>query len=636
MISKSALEKLEFGKVLSYVSNYCVTEKGKEHVLSLQPLNTIEEIVASGTLSTEAKKILIKQTTPPLDYLPDVEKYLSQSLIDGAILESKNILDILKLAVISRNLYQFFKDNSDEESLLRQQSKNLFVDKAFENYIQKIISDNAEIRDSASPKLHEIRKDIASKKEDLIRSVNKIVKKLKDDDLVREDYVTLRDGRIVLPIKVEHKRHIRGFIHSESSTGQTVYIEPEETLELNNDIISLTFAEKREIERILKEVTKRIGEISFELRNAFETVTEIDSIFSRAKYSIEILGCFPEIDSNKPINIEYARHPILLKKFGREKTIPLSVHINDQKVILITGPNAGGKTVVLKTIGLLHLMVNSGIHVPCSPDSNFHFFENVLVDIGDEQSLEDDLSTFSSHLSNINNILNCAGRNSIVLLDEIGTGTDPAEGSALAAGILLTLKEKEAVVFATTHHGNLKIIAHDMPGFENAAMEFDHRNLKPTYHFKQGIPGSSYAFEIAKRIGLDESLMQTAGIYLDSNKHNVESFLIQLEEKSQALEQQLRNTENENVKLQELSSRYKESIDKLNREKREIIKKTKSEADDYLKDLNRKFEKVIKDLKESNANKDVIKSSQALIKELKEKNKTVFAEDFSKPKLMLS
>lgn len=627
MISKSAIEKLEFSKVLSYAANYCVTDKGKEHVLSLLPMSKIDEVRFSGMLSSEAKEILTKQTTPPLDYLPDVEKYLSQSLIEGAILESKNILDILKLAVISRNLFQFFRDNTDEDSLLRRQSKNLFVDRAFENYIQKIISDNAEVKDSASPKLHEIRKEIASKKEDLIRSVNKIVKKLKDDDLVREDYVTLRDGRIVLPIKAEHKRHIRGFIHSESSTGQTVYIEPEETLELNNDIISLTFAEKREIERILKEVTKRIGEVSFELRNSFDTVTELDSIFSRAKYSIEILGCFPEIDSSKPINVESARHPILLKKFGREKTIPLSVNIDGQKVILITGPNAGGKTVVLKTIGLLHLMVNSGIHVPCSPDSNFHFFENILVDIGDEQSLEDDLSTFSSHLSNINSILNSASSASLVLLDEIGTGTDPAEGSALAAGILLKLKEKEALVFATTHHGNLKIIAHDMPGFENAAMEFDHKNLKPTYHFKQGVPGSSYAFEIAKRIGLDDQLMQTAGGYLDSNKHNVESFLIQLEEKSQALEEQLRQTERENIKLQDLSSSYKEKIDKLNNEKREIIKKAKSEADDYLRDLNRKFEKVIKDLKESNANKDVIKSSQVLIKDLKEKNKNIFSED---------
>jgi DNA mismatch repair protein MutS2 len=222
--------------------------------------------------------------------------------------------------------------------------------------------------------------------------------------------------------------------------------------------------------------------------------------------------------------------------------------------------------------------------------------------------------------------MNSTSSDSLVLLDEIGTGTDPAEGSALAAGILVHLKNNKALIFATTHHGNLKIIAHDLPGFENAAMEFDHNNIKPTSKFKQGIPGSSYAFEIAKRIGLDDELMITAQSYLDSNKSNIESFLIKLEEKSQELEDQLRKAESENVKLTGLSNYYKENIDKLNKEKKEIIKKVKAEAEDYLKDLNKRFEKIIKDLKESNANKDVIKSSQVIIKELKEKNKSIFSE----------
>ena len=626
MNSKSVFDKLEFVKVLNYISNYCITEAGKNKALSISPFTSLPEIIKEGKLITEAKDILIKLANPPIDYLPNLENTLSQSAIEGALLEAKKILEILKLAVVSRNLFQFLKTNTEKNSPLNELSHNLFVDKAFENYIQRIINENGEIKDNASPKLHDMRKEISSRKEDLIRSVNKIVKQLKEDNLVREDYVTLRDGRIVLPIKAEHKRHIRGFIHSESSTGQTVYIEPEETLELNNDIISLTFAEKREIERILKEVTKRIGEVNIELRKTLNAVTEIDTIFARAKYSIEIIGCFPTIDNSNPICIQNSRHPILLKKFGREITVPLTVNVAEQNVILITGPNAGGKTVVLKTIGLLHLMINSGIHIPCSPDSNFHYFKDILVDIGDEQSLEDDLSTFSSHLSNINHILESASSNSLILLDEIGTGTDPAEGSALAAGILIHLEEKKSLVFATTHHGNLKIIAHDMPGFENAAMEFDHKNLKPTYKFKQGIPGSSYAFEIAKRIGLDEDLMTTAQYYLDSNKQNIENFLVALEAKSQELEDQLRKAEVENIKLNELSNYYKENIDKLNKDKKEIIKKAKTEAENYLKDLNKRFEKIIKDLKESNANKDVIKSSKVIIKELKEKNESIFSE----------
>lgn len=626
MNSKSVFDKLEFSKVLNYISNYCITESGKKKTLSISPLTTLPEIIKEGKLVNEAKDILIKLANPPIDYLPDLEITLSQSTIEGALLESKKILELLKLMVISRNLFQFLKFNTEKNSLLNELSHKLFVDKAFESYIQQIINENGEIKDSASPKLHDLRKEISSRKEDLIRSVNKIVKQLKEDNLVREDYVTLRDGRIVLPIKAEHKRHIRGFIHSESSTGQTVYIEPEETLELNNDILSLTFSEKREIERILKEVTKRIGEVNIELRDTLNVVTEIDTIFARAKYSIEIIGCFPTVDDSKPICIQNSRHPILVKKFGRERTVPLTVNVHEQNVILITGPNAGGKTVVLKTIGLLHLMLNSGIHIPCSPDSNFHYFKNILVDIGDEQSLEDDLSTFSSHLSNIYHILKSASSDSLILLDEIGTGTDPAEGSALAAGILLHLKEKKSLVFATTHHGNLKIIANEQPGFQNAALEFNHKNLTPTYKFKQGIPGSSYAFEIAKRIGLDHELISTAQNYLDSDKQNIENFLIALEEKSQALEDQLRKVEAENIKLSELSDYYKKSIDKLNNEKKEIIKNAKAEAENYLKDLNKRFEKIIKDLKESNADRGVIKSSQIIIKELKEKNKSIFSE----------
>lgn len=623
---KLVFDKIEFGKVLTYVANYCVTDRGRTKVLDLKPLTRAEEIKENGLLVNQAKEILIKSSGPPLDYLPDLESVLAQTAIEGVFLDGKNILEVLKLASTSRNLFQFLKENTEDGSSLKAIAQNLFVNKVFENYIQKIITENGEIRDSASPVLSDIRKEIASRKDDLIRSVNKIVKQLKSDNLVREDYVTLRDGRIVLPIKAEHKRHIRGFIHSESATGQTVYIEPEETLELNNEIISLSFAEKREIERILKEVTKRIGEVNVELKASLEAISEIDCIFSRAKYSVEIIGCFPSIDNSKPIKIENARHPILLKKLGREGAVPLTINIDKQNIILITGPNAGGKTVVLKTIGILHIMINSGIHIPCDPDSNFHFFKNILIDIGDEQSLEDDLSTFSSHLSNINNILQLASSDSLILLDEIGTGTDPTEGSALAAGILIHLNEKKALVFATTHHGNLKIVAHDLPGFENSAMEFDHINLKPTYKFKQGIPGSSYAFEIAKRIGLNNELMATAKNYLDENKHNVENFLIELEEKSQELENQLAMTKEENIKLNDLSNYYKINIDKLNKERGEIIKKVKLEADDYLKDLNKRFEKIIKELKESNANKEVIKSSQVIIKELKEKNKIVYTE----------
>jgi DNA mismatch repair protein MutS2 len=626
MIELSVLEKLEYRKILGYIANYCSTEIGKGKVLMTVPFIDIKTAIYEGNLVTEAKEILIRNIPPPLEYVPDLKEVLAQSTIENSVLESKKIVEVLRLAVISRNLSNFLKSNTETAPEIYSLSRNLFVDKVFEHHIQKVINENGEVKENASSQLLSIRKEINGKKDELVKVVNRIVKNLNEMDIVREDYLTLRDGRIVIPVKAEYKRNIRGFIHSESSTGQTVYIEPEQTLELNNEIITLSFAEKREIERLLRELTKLIGTESLQLKETLNIVSGIDSVFARAKYSIEIIGSYPTINNKKPLELKDARHPIILKRLGREKAVPLSVRIDQNKVIIITGPNAGGKTVVLKTIGLISLLLQSGIHIPANPDSNMHFFNNILLDIGDEQSIEDDLSTFSSHLSNIKHVLEKADGNSLVLLDEIGTGTDPAEGSAFAAAVLVSLGKQGAAVFASTHHGSLKIIANELEGFENAAMEFDNVNLKPTYLFKQGIPGSSYAFEVAKRIGFTSEFFQLAEEYLDTDKHKVENFLIDLETKSKKLEQQLKDANLENTRLSGLANLYQKNIDKLNNEKKEILKKTKEDAEIYLRGVNSKIEKVIKELKESNASGAVIKKSQVLVKTVKEENRNIFKE----------
>jgi len=617
MIDTYILEKLEFPKILQYISKYCITENGKTKTLGIAPFEKIKDAINEGDLVTEAKNILIHNNVPPLNYISNITEVISQSRIDGVILESRKILEILHLLVTSRSIISFIKGNTDIAPLLTEIANQLYADKLLEHNIQKIIGDNGEVKDNASPKLVEIRNDIASKNNELIKSVNKIMKSLEANDVVREEYVTLRDGRIVIPIKVEHKRHIRGFIHSESSSGQTVYIEPEETLELNNELISLSFAEKREIDRLLHELTKKIGEQSFYLNSNLEIISIFDCVFAKAKYSIEILGSFPELKNNSDFTLIEARHPILLKKYGRSGTITLNVKLNGNKVTIITGPNAGGKTVVLKTIGLLSLMAKSGIHIPADPDSNLYFFDKVLVDIGDQQSIEDDLSTFSSHLKNIKEIISDADPKSLVLLDEIGTGTDPAKGAALATSVLITLKGKNAFVMASTHHGSLKIIANELDGFENAAMQFDHDNLKPTYVFKQGIPGSSYAFEIAKRIGFDPAFLQLAEQYLDSGQQKLETFIEEIESKSKILEEKLKHIEVENSRLAGLTQLYQKNVTKLEKEKSEILKKAKADAEDYLKTVNKRIESVVKSIKEANANKDSIKSGQEVIKEIK-------------------
>lgn len=621
MISSNAISILEFEKILSHISKHAFTELGKDQILNHCPYAEKIEAIQFGEFVSEAKFALIQNDIPPLEYLSNLKKSLSNSRIEGAILTLKQINDIKKLAVVSRTVKNYLIASCSETNLASTYSDHLFSDRSFEKQIEKIFTDSGEIRDDASHELRRLRSKINEKSEALRKTVNRILKQLSKSMLVREEYITQRDGRIVLPVKAEHKRHVKGFIHSESATGQTIYIEPEESLELNNTILSLNFAERREIEKILKNITKLIGNNSYELEVSLQNISEIDKIFSVAKYSVEIIGEFPTIDESKPLKIIDGRHPLLLQKIGRKNTIPLNLEIKEDRITVITGPNAGGKTVVLKAVGILSLLVMSGIHIPVHADSNFWFFKNVVADIGDQQSIEDDLSTFSSHLSNINKILNISNSHTLVLLDELGTGTDPDEGAALAAAFLLKLQENNSVVFATTHHGNLKLLANDHPGFQNASMIFDIERLVPTYKFQLGLPGSSYAFEVANRIGINYSIINVAKENLDEDKNRIEEFLVDLELKSNRIKEKLDKYEIENTRLTGLTNLYQSKIKKLEKEKRDIILEAKTKAGEYLKNVNKEVEHTIKRIKESNAEKSVIVEEKKKINDLKRKTK---------------
>jgi len=627
MIEKEILLALEFDKVLAFIAKYCVTANGKQNIFSALPFVTVQEMATEGKRVSQAKDILIQQSLPPIDYLPDLVEDLAVSGIEGALLTAKKILEIKRLAEISRNTYQFLKAAQLDGSELKELTQNLFVDKVFEHVINQVITETGEIKDKASKNLFEIRQDIAEKKNELNRIVQRISKQFMEEDFTREEFITLRDGRMVIPVKAEHKRHIKGFIHSESSTGQTVYIEPEETLQMNNEIISLQFAEKREIERILKEVTKKIGSVRQPLQASLKALSQIDAVFAKAKYSIETLGNYPSLENDKPFFLQDGRHPILLNKYGQTNTIPLSFKIDRGKIIVITGPNAGGKTVVLKTTGLLSLMVMCGMHVPVHADSNFHSFEKILVDIGDKQSLEDDLSTFSSHILNLKSILEKGDAQSLILLDEIGTGTEPSAGGAFAAAVLLSLKEKGATVLSTTHHNSLKVLAHQTDGFENASMEFDLENIKPTYRFKQGFPGSSYAFEIAKRTGFNDEFLNNAKGFLETDQQKMETMLLSLEERSNALNTQLQQISIENSRLKSLTNLYQQKNLQLEKEKKDILRKTKQDAESFLLSSKKTIEKTIKEIKEKNADKESIKVTRETVANLDETIKDFVKED---------
>jgi DNA mismatch repair protein MutS2 len=612
------LQRLEFHKVLEYHQNYLNTENGILLLYNSSPYSDRDTIIKEGTFVSEAKEILINNDIPPIYHLPLLDEVIAKTKIEGSRLSIEQIYSVLKLLEISRNLINFLKNKDNCDKLKEEFAHKLYSNKNLENEIRSIFTETGEINDNASTKLREIRNEIREKNFILQKVINRILKELKDISYVQGDYVTLNEGRVVLPVKAEHKRHVKGFIHSESATGQTVYIEPAETLELNNEILSLSFAEKREIDRILTVITKKLSEISLELKEVLYVIAKLDLIFAKARYSLEINGSFPTIDNEKPFELINARHPILLKKFGIEKTIPLNFSIKDNIVTLITGPNAGGKTIVLKTLGLNLLLVYSGFHIPIHPDSNLHLFDNIMIDIGDEQSIESSLSTFSSHLSNYKEILDNATKDSFILLDEIGTGTDPEEGGAIAAAILNTLKNRGTKTLATTHLGKLKIMANDTEGFQNASMEYDLQNLVPTYRFRQGIPGSSYAFEVAERIGFSKEFIAESKTYLDNSKTNIEKFLVELEEKTRVLNQKLKSVEIENTKLKGLTELYQQKINKLEKDKKEIINSAKTEANLILQKVNSQIEKTIKSIKESAADKQVIKERRAEIEKLKE------------------
>lgn len=445
------------------------------------------------------------------------------------------------------------------------------------------------------------------------RELNTLFERLKrvysEEAIIREDYFTLREGRLVLPVKAEYKRQIKGFIHSESATGQTVYIEPEEALAYNNEIISLMFAEKREVERILLELTSKIGEFSAELLINSHVIAELDSLQARALYKQKINGVTPILNSQPSLKLMQGRNPILLETIGYENTVPITLDFSSCKTIIISGPNAGGKTAALKTVGLLLLMVKSGIQIPVDPDTVVGFFDSLYIEIGDNQSIEDNLSTFSSHLNSLKYIADKAGSSSLVLLDEIGNGTEPNAGSGLAAAILNRLIENGAYTLATTHHSKLKSLSDSDSRIENAGFDFDLQTLKPTYRLNQGLPGLSYAFELAQKIGFDEKIIHQAREYAGTEMTSSEDLLIQIKILQNKVKEGERVNSIQATRLSGLEKLYTEKIAELEKKKEEILQKSRTQAAKLVEKTKSEMNEVIRELRAAKGEKAAVKKA---------------------------
>ena len=601
-MDKHTIQVLEYGKALALVARYASTEVGRERILSLRPFTDIDEIKLRLKMTSEMRSLHEWGRSVPLAGVSDVREAISKAKTPGALLDAKTILLIGSLARAARALQAFFKQNRDDVPQVWNLARRLVAHDDLEADIDRAIDEDTNICDGASAKLKKIRQDKARVSSRISSALSGILAKDEIQSHLRESLVTIRNGRYVIPVRAKAKTKISGIVHDTSQSGATVFIEPIGTVELNNTLRSLELEEKDEIVRILAGLTEGIGRCASDLILNLEIIIELDTLDTAARFAIEF-GCKePTINQEGRTLLMGARHPILVetrRSRGGGATVPLDVKLGgDIRGLLITGPNAGCKTVALKTIGLLTLLVKTGLPIPCADGTEIALFDRVYADIGDEQSIELSLSTFSSHMSNIIAIMENAGPGVLVLLDEIGAGTDPFEGSALARTVIEELLARGATLVATTHHMSLKVFAHETASLENASMEFDSESLSPTYRLIQGIPGASHAFEIASRLGMADDLLERAHRYCGDERVRFEELTRDLLEKMRKLAVEEADIEAKRRRVDEAVAEYESRLADLKKRDREMRKQALKEAKSVVDDAKRRVTRLVKDLKE--------------------------------------
>jgi DNA mismatch repair protein MutS2 len=633
---RAAAGKLEFERVLGRVVRHAQSEAGAAVLSSAGFSSDLSNVVHELTVVSEMKRLIEEEEEMPLSGIHSIAPALQKSGIEGALLQPKELLHIVLTARASRLARMFLARHREKAPLLWDVAEPLLSDKVLEFNIDRAIDETGAVRTAASKELESVRRAIAEKSDQLRKRLEGILRTAADLGFNQDDLITTREGRMVIPVKTEHKNRVPGFIHSASSSGATVFIEPTETLELNNDLRSLQFQEQREIDRILRSLTSQVGERRGALRDSLERLATIDAYNARARYSIESLGVQPEMTADGPIRLVRARHPVLLINHGVQGTVPLDLELGDRyTTLVISGPNAGGKSVAMKCTGLICLMAQAGLHIPAADGTRLRILRSMFVDIGDDQSIENDLSTFSSHLRQLKDILDGADDGSLVLIDEIGSGTDPAEGGAIAAAVLEGLTASGALTIATTHHSALKVFAHDTDGVENGAMEFDQDSLTPTYRFRAGVPGSSYALEMAERLGIRHDHLSRAREFLGSQQVRLDALITDLESSLQKTRRRLDEAESERSRLDALRISYEAQLASLQASVKETKRKAAEEAASLIARANATIEQSVKAIRESRADQQVVKSTRKEIdqvrKEIDSERKSVEPEEEPAP-----
>ncbi|MGI5824672.1 MAG: endonuclease MutS2 [Bacillota bacterium] len=618
--------KLEFDKIMQKLAAECSFSMTKEMAFEIKPKKTIEKTRDTLTETSEAADILRLYPMYSLGHVVDIREALKRAELGGVlnIQELVNIADTCRAARLNKD---FFSQLKGQFPALQAYARNVSIFKTVESAVERAVTPEMTVADTASERLYSIRKRMHTHQNRIKERLDNFIKNPNTSKFLQEPIVTIRDGRFVVPVKQEYRASVSGVVHDMSSSGATLFVEPMAVMEANNELHKLKIEEQDEISAILRALTNVVAGFKAEIEATLYALAKLDFVFARARLSVKMNGSAPKINENGIINLKKARHPLI-----GSNVVPIDVNLDSSlKTMVITGPNTGGKTVTLKTVGLLTLMALSGLHIPADDGSELAFFDQIFADIGDEQSIEQNLSTFSAHMTNIVYIMNHADFNSLVLLDELGSGTDPTEGAALAMSILEQLYKVGSKVCATTHYSELKSFAYNKTGFINASVEFDVETLRPTYRLQMGIPGKSNAFEISKKLGLDESIINRANSFLTADEQQVADLITNLEENSLKAEESRREADLRLAQIAEQERQFKIKETELHNKEVAIIKKAHEEALEIVKKARSESEELYQSMKIQLKNagvmgKDVQKTREKM-KRLQSKHHELIPEE---------
>lgn len=615
-----AAEALEFNKVSQLLTYKCRTDAARERVEDIRFHTRIDYVERELMQTSEFKMILQGGDYFPNDFTQNLHKELKLLTIPGGVLMSEQLLSLQRLSTNIRDILNWFKKHNDLFTHLRSLTEKITYEKQIVEIINDVIDEGGQVKDNASKELMQIRSELSSRRQELRRTFEGVLRKLNKQAYLADTAEGFLNGRRVVAVLAEYKRIVKGILHGESDSQKTVFIEPEETIELNNDIASLERKEMREVHRILMQTTANLAKHHPLLDAYYHLVGLFDFIRAKALLAIDMNGSMPKLSVNATVNLIKAYHPLLLlhNRNSEKPTIPLNIKLDrQQRILIISGPNAGGKTVSMKTVGLLQMMLQSGLLIPASPDSELGIFKQIMIQIGDTQSIEHELSTYSAHLRDMKYFMENANGKTMFFIDELGSGSDPNLGGAFAEAIVEELAKKQAIGIVTTHYLNLKVMAGKVNGIMNGAMAFDETKLEPLYKLTTGKPGSSYTFAIAQRSGLSPFIIERARQLTQREHFRLDKMLLQTEQQSV----QLSEKENELNKLLKENIRLKKNYEELTdretvKQQQETLKlqnKIKKEELDYLRDMERKFKQIIQDWKKSTNKQEVIDSAENIL-----------------------